>query len=154
MPGSDPCRSCFCPPPSRRWRWRGCWRGCRSGGRFSRSAELSGIAVDRVVIVTHVLSGVLAGAAGMVAVARLQLGQPTIGDDWLIPSFAAPVIGGAALSGGHASVAGTVCGVALVALIAQGLVLFRVDPYFVQLLLGLLILTAVGLSRLRAARAA
>jgi ribose transport system permease protein len=123
-------------------------------GGNPHAAELSGIAVDRVVIVTHVLSGVLAGAAGMVAVARLQLGQPTIGDDWLIPSFAAPVIGGAALSGGHASVAGTVCGVALVALIAQALVLFRVDPYFVQLLLGLLILTAVGLSRLRAAQAA
>ncbi len=88
------------------------------------------------------------------AVARLQLGQPTIGDDWLIPSFAAPVIGGTVLSGGHVSVAGTVGGVALVALIAQALVLFRVDPYFVQLLLGLLILGAVGLARVRAARLA
>lgn len=118
------------------------------------AAELSGVRVQRVIVVTHILSGVLAAAGGMMAVARLQLGQPTIGDDWLIPSFAAPVIGGAVLAGGHASVAGTVCGVALVALIAQALVLFRVDPYWVQLLLGLLILAAVGLARLRAARAA
>lgn len=118
------------------------------------AAELSGIRVQRAIIVTHMFSGVLAAAAGMMAVARLQLGQPTIGDDWLIPSFAAPVIGGTVLSGGHASVAGTVGGVALVALIGQGLVLFQVDPYFVQLLLGLLILGAVGLARVRAARMA
>ncbi len=123
------------------------------GGNL-HAAELSGIRVERVVIVTHVLSGVLAAAGGMMAVARLQLGQPTIGDDWLIPSFAAPVIGGTVLAGGHASVAGTVCGVALVALIAQALVLFRVDPYYVQLLLGLLILAAVGLARIRAAQPA
>ena len=123
-------------------------------GGNAHAAELSGVRVNRAVIVTHVLSGVLAAAAGMMAVARLQLGQPTIGDDWLIPSFAAPVIGGTVLSGGHVSVAGTVCGVALVALIGQALVLFRVDPYFVQLLLGLLILAAVGLSRVRAVQAA
>ena len=123
------------------------------GGNL-HAAELSGISVSRAIIVTHALSGVLAAAAGMMAVARLQLGQPTIGDDWLIPSFAAPVIGGTVLSGGQASVPGTIAGVALVALISQGLVLFRVDPYYVQLLLGLLILTAVGLARARSARAA
>ena len=123
-------------------------------GGNAHAAELSGIRVARVIVVTHVLSGVLAAAAGMMAVARLQLGQPTIGDDWLIPSFAAPVIGGTLLAGGHASVTGTIGGVALVALIAQSLVLFRFDPYFVQLLLGVLILAAVGLARLRAARVA
>jgi ribose transport system permease protein len=64
------------------------------------------------------------------------------------------VIGGTLLAGGHASVAGTIGGVALVALIAQALVLFRVDPYLVQLLLGLLILAAVGLARMRAEQAA
>ena len=123
-------------------------------GGNAHAAELSGIRVARVMISTHVLSGVLAAAGGMMAVARLQLGQPTIGDDWLIPSFAAPVIGGTLLAGGHASVAGTIGGVALVALIAQALVLFRVDPYLVQLLLGLLILAAVGLARVRATRVA
>ena len=123
------------------------------GGNL-HAAELSGISISRAIIVTHVLSGALAAAAGMMAVARLQLGQPTIGDDWLIPSFAAPVIGGTLLSGGHASVSGTIAGVALVTLISQGLVLFRVDPYYVQLLLGLLILVAVGLARMRSAQVA
>jgi ribose transport system permease protein len=85
----------------------------------------------------------------MLAVARLQLGQPTIGDDWLIVSFAAPVIGGAVLAGGHVSLSGTVLGVAIITLINNALVLLNIDPYAVQLLLGVLILAAVALSRFR-----
>ncbi len=118
-------------------------------GGNSSASELSGISIKRAVVTAHVLSGVLAGLAGMVAVARLQLGQPTIGEDWLISSFAAPVIGGVALTGGHVSIVGTLLAVVIIALITQGLVLFAVDPFYVQLLLGGLILLAVGLNGLR-----
>jgi ribose transport system permease protein len=123
-----------------------------AAGGNSHAAELSGISLTRVAIATHVISGVLAAVAGMMTVARLQIGQPTIGDDWLIPSFAAPVIGDAALAGGHVSVIGTVLGVIIVALITQALVLFAIDPFYVQLLLGVLILGAVGLNRYREVR--
>lgn len=118
-------------------------------GANRHAAELSGIRVGRVVVAAHVLSALLAAMAGMLAVARLQLGQPTIGDDWLILSFAAPVIGGAVLAGGHISVIGTCLGVIIVTLINNALVLLGIDPYFVQLLLGSLILAAVGLNRYR-----
>lgn len=121
-------------------------------GANTHAAELSGISVPRAVVTAHVLSGLLAALAGILAVARLGVGQPTIGDDWLIASFAAPVIGGAVLSGGHVSVVGTVLGVVIVALITQGLVLFAVDPYYVQFILGFLILGAVGFNRLRETR--
>jgi ribose transport system permease protein len=70
----------------------------------------------------------------------------------LILSFAAPVIGGAALSGGHVSVFGTLFGVVIVAIITQALVIFHIDPYFVEVVLGLLILWAVGVNRLREVR--
>lgn len=118
-------------------------------GGNRNAAELSGISIGRVIVAAHVISGVLAAVAGMLAVARLQLGQPTIGDDWLIISFAAPVIGGAILAGGHVSVGGTLLGVAIVMLINNALVLLNVDPFAVQLLLGALILAAVALSRFR-----
>jgi ribose transport system permease protein len=118
-------------------------------GGNSAASELSGISIKRAVITAHVLSGVLAGLAGMVAVARLQLGQPTIGEDWLISSFAAPVIGGVALTGGHVNIVGTLLAVVIIALITQGLVLFAVDPFYVQLVLGGLIIVAVGLNSLR-----
>lgn len=123
-------------------------------GGNSHAAELSGIGLSRAVIWAHLLSGLLAGIAGMMAVARLQIGQPTIGDDWLIPSFAAPVIGGSVLSGGSVSVAGTICGVVIVTLITQALVLFRVDPYYVQFVLGALILAVVSANQMRTARPA
>ena len=122
------------------------------GNRYA--AELSGVNVNSTVIWAHAISGLLAAAAGMMLVARLQLGHPTIGDDWLISSFAAPVIGGAILAGGHVSVPGTFFGVVIIAIITQALVLFAIDPFVVQIVLGGLILWAVGINRLREVRVA
>jgi ribose transport system permease protein len=122
-------------------------------GGNEHAAALSGISVPRIVIVAHAISGLLAALAGIMLVGRLQIGQPTIGDDWLILSFAAPVIGGAILTGGHVSVAGTFLGVAIVAIITQVLVLFSIDPFLVQVVLGGLILWAVGINRYREVRA-
>ena len=121
-------------------------------GGNSSAAELSGVSISRTILWAHGISGFLAALAGVMLVARLQLGQPSIGDDWLILSFAAPVIGGATLGGGHVSVFGTFFGVVIVAIITQALVIFRIDPFFVQVVLGLLILAAVGANRLREVR--
>lgn len=118
-------------------------------GGNEHAAELSGISVSRIVVVAHAISGLLAALGGIMFVGRLQQGNPSIGDGWLILSFAAPVIGGALLSGGHVSVAGTLIGVVIVAIITQVLAVFSIDPFLVQVLLGLLILWAVGLNRLR-----
>lgn len=122
-------------------------------GGNAHAAELGGVSVAHAVAWAHAISGCLAAVAGMMVVARLQIGQPTIGSDWLITSFAAPVIGGALLQGGHVSVTGTMLGVVIIAIITQALVFFGVDPFAVQIALGLLILWAVGLDRLRDARA-
>ncbi|PZX17078.1 monosaccharide ABC transporter membrane protein (CUT2 family) [Palleronia aestuarii] len=119
-------------------------------GSNEHAAELSGISVTATVVIVHVLSGVIAAIAGILLVARLEIGQPSIGDDWLILSFAAPVIGGAVLAGGHVSVSATLLGVVIVAVITQALVLFSIDPFLVQVVLGAMILAAVGLNRLRA----
>ncbi|WP_108485132.1 ABC transporter permease [Oceaniglobus ichthyenteri] len=119
-------------------------------GSNEHAAGLSGISVGATVIIAHGISGLLAAIAGVLVVARLQIGQPSIGDDWLILSFAAPVIGGAILAGGHVSVSATFLGVVIVAIITQALVLFNIDPFLVQVVLGALILAAVGLNKLRA----
>ena len=123
-------------------------------GGNQHAAELSGISVKTTVLAAHAMSGLLAALAGICLVARLQIGQPTIGDDWLILSFAAPVIGGAVLSGGHVSVPATVLGVVIVAMMTQALVLFHIDPFLVQVVLGVLILWAVGVNRWREVRVA
>ena len=118
------------------------------------AAELSGIDPKATMIWAHGLSGLLAAVAGVMLVAKLQIGQPTIGDDWLISSFAAPVIGGAVLSGGRVSVGGTFFGVVIIAIITQALVMFNIDPFAVQIVLGALILWAVAINRLREVRIA
>jgi ribose transport system permease protein len=121
-------------------------------GGNPQAAELSGISRDRMIVVAHILSGTLAAGAAVLAVAQLGSAQPSIGADWLLISFAAPIIGGAALTGGNVSVFGTSLAVILIALIENGMVLANVDPYWVQFLLGALILAAVWLNRWRAVR--
>ena len=121
-------------------------------GGNATAARLSGISEQKVIVLAHVLSGTLAASAAVLAVAQLGSAQPTIGADWLLLSFAAPIIGGAALAGGYISVLGTMFAVVLIALIENGMVLARVDPYWVQFLLGALILAAVWLNRWRAVR--
>ncbi len=123
-----------------------------AAGGNTQAALLSGIPVSRTIIAAHVLSGGLAAIAGILAMARLQQAQPAIGADWLILSFAAPIIGGAALAGGHVSTLGTCLGVLLITLINNALVLMQIDPFWVQVALGALILGAVGLNRWREQR--
>ena len=123
-------------------------------GSNPHAAEMSGVDPKSTIIWAHGLSGLLAAVAGVMLVAKLQIGQPTIGDDWLISSFAAPVIGGAVLSGGRVSVGGTFFGVVIIAIITQGLVMFNIDPFIVQIVLGALILWAVAINRLREVRIA
>ena len=118
-------------------------------GNSIQSSELLGISSSKVVISAHVISGLLAAIAGMLVVCRLQLGTPNIGDSWLLPSFAAPVIGGAILAGGKVDVIATALGVLIVAIISQALVIFKIDPFFVQIFLGLMILLAVFVNRYR-----
>jgi ribose transport system permease protein len=121
------------------------------GGNVN-AAQTSGIPVNRVVISAHVISGAIAAIAGLLLMARLGQAQPPIGEQWLLPSFAAPIIGGVALSGGSVSIIGTVLAAFFISIIQDALVLLNTDPYYYQLLLGALILGAVGFDRLSKSR--
>jgi len=113
------------------------------------AARLSGLPIQRATLTAHAISGFLAAVAGTMLMAQLGQGQPTIGATWVLPSFAGPIIGGAALAGGSAPVLGTVLAMVLISLIDDGLVLVSADPFWVQFLIGALILGAVVLGRTR-----
>jgi ribose transport system permease protein len=100
-------------------------------------------------VLTHGLSGALAGIAGMMLVLRLGSAIPSIGEEFLLPSFAAPAIGGTLLTGGAVSVFGTVLGGLLVGTIENGLNLLEIPNFWVQLVTGLVLLLAVLLDRAR-----
>lgn len=118
-------------------------------GANPRAARLSGIPVDRIIEVTHVLSGALAGLAGIMLVLRIGSAIPSIGVDWVLASFAAPAIGGTLLSGGVVFVFGTFIGGLLLATIGNGLTLMNIPSFWVELSTGLVLLLAVMLDRAR-----
>jgi ribose transport system permease protein len=119
-------------------------------GANARAASMSGIAVSRSIVLAHVLSGLLAGVAGLMVVARVGAAMPAVGgDDWLLPSFLAPVLGGTALAGGFVSVLGTFLGAMLVTVIRSGLLFVNISNFWLQLFLGLFLLAAVLAQRYR-----
>jgi ribose transport system permease protein len=124
-------------------------------GASERAAKMSGVPVDRIIVFTHVLSGVLAAAAAIMLTAKNAAALPAAaGSDWLLPSFLAPVIGGTALVGGMVSVVGTVLGALLVATIRSGLLVLQIGNFWLQLFLGVFLLAAILIERYRSVLAA
>lgn len=114
------------------------------------AARLSGISEPRTLVLAHTLSGLLIGIAAMVSVASLAGINRSVGGDWLLPSFAAPIIGGVLLTGGSVAVLGTVLAAVLVRLIDTAHAQFKLDPNWVSFTVGLVVLGTVLISTLRA----
>ncbi len=124
-----------------------------AAGARPEAAELSGIRVDRVFIACHMLSGALAAVAALMLVSRTGAAIPSmagqLGQDWLLPAFLGPVLGGTLLQGGKVSVLGTCLGALLVTILTSGLLLLQVGEFWVQTFLGLLLLVAVLMDKAR-----
>lgn len=115
-------------------------------------AELSGIRVKRVRIITFTIAGVFYGLGGVMAVAQQGSAFALIGNDRLFTTVTAVVVGGTALMGGYGGVLNTLVGALIVVVLANGMVLMGISPYVQQIVQGLLIIVAVSLSvdRIRA----
>jgi ribose transport system permease protein len=120
-----------------------------SVGENERAASLSGIQVSRVVIFGYVVSGVLAGVAGLMTMSLDASAIPSIGSTWLLTSFIGPVLGGVALAGGRASVLGAFLGIVFYDSISSGLIILHVSTYYLGLAQGLVLLAALVLDQLR-----
>ena len=114
------------------------------------AARLSGVSNDRSVVLAHALSGLLAGVTAVLVVAASGSVNATIGDDLLLPSFAAPIIGGVALAGGMVSVTGTCLAAFLVRLVDVMQAQFGINPRWIDLIIGAVVLGAVLLGTVRA----
>ena len=124
-----------------------------AAGANPEAAELSGISVSSMFIYCHMLSGFLGALAGIMLTTRIGAAIPSmaghLGFDWLLPAFLAPVLGGTLLSGGKISVFGTMLGAILVTLITNGLYLIEVGEFWIRFFLGIILLLAVLLDRMR-----
>ncbi|AAT88135.1 sugar ABC transporter permease [Leifsonia xyli subsp. xyli] len=113
-------------------------------GGNSHAAELSGVKIKRVNFFVMMNMSVLAALAGMIAVARSVSSGPQDGLGWELDAIAAVFIGGAAVSGGIGTVAGSIVGGLVIAVLNNGLQLLGVTSDWVQVIKGLVLLIAVG----------
>jgi ribose/xylose/arabinose/galactoside ABC-type transport system permease subunit len=112
-------------------------------GGNREAARVVGIDVKRVITGVYVTSAMIASLAGLVLVSRVASAQPNAGAGMELDSIAAVLIGGASVSGGYGTVAGTIIGVFILGFINNGLNLLGVPGYYQYVFKGAIILIAV-----------
>ncbi len=118
-------------------------------GGNEHAARLTGIPVDRIKIEVYMLAGLTAAIAGILSAGYGGSASNGMGKTYELYVIAATVIGGANLMGGEGSIYGAFIGAALIFLIRNSLIMFGVDANWYDLFVGLFIILAVLLERLR-----
>ncbi|MCC8164949.1 MAG: ABC transporter permease [Planctomycetes bacterium] len=121
-------------------------------GGNETAAIFSGVPVARIKIVVYMISGTLAGIAGIVLSARMYTGQPSVGEGAELTAIASVVLGGTRFTGGIGSVGGTIIGCLLIGFINNGLNMLNVSSYIQTIIMGAVILIAVYFDSLRSSR--
>ena len=131
------------------FKYLGIGRQILSFGANPKAAELYGVSRYKTVLLSQIISGALAACAGLMLMARLGSAQTDIGDDWMMFSFAAPILGGTRQAGGRVNVVGAVLGALLLGAIKNALVFLNLDVYYVTLIQGCIILIAAATDRVK-----
>ncbi|WP_104182116.1 ABC transporter permease [Arthrobacter sp. B0490] len=118
------------------------------------AARLFGIPVTRRVLLAFVVNGLLAGLAGVLYASRFNSVGATTGSGLELDVVAAAVVGGVAIFGGSGTVVGAAIGALLLTTITSALTALRVDKFWQQAIVGILILAAVVIDRIASVRSA
>ncbi len=121
-------------------------------GGNSEAARLSGVPVKHVLMFAYIASALLAGLGGVIMASQLKSGSPTYGAMYELYVIAAVVVGGTSLSGGEGRMLGTLVGAFTIAVIQNGMNLTNVESYTQKVVLGLVILAAVLVDKVRQRR--
>ena len=120
--------------------------GVRAAGSNERAAFLVGVSPLRSNLVAYGLSGLFAALAGLFYAAKTGSGNPVVGTDYILPSIAAVVIGGASLAGGRGGVVGTIVGVLILNFIGDVVFLLQLPSYWQPVATGLILVAVVVVS--------
>jgi len=121
-------------------------------GDNETAARAMGIRVDRHRVALYVVSGLLAGLAGLLFLARVNSGDPTAGLNYELTAITAAILGGTNLFGGRASVLGTLIGALVMGVLQNGLNLLAVSSFYQQMAIGAVLVLAVWLDQVNRAR--
>lgn len=123
-------------------------------GSNEATARLCGLPTRRLKMRIYGLAGLFFGLAGLVQLSRLRQGDPTAAVGLELDVIAAVVIGGASLNGGTGSILGSMIGALTMAVLRTGSQYMDWPTYTQEIIIGILIILAVGLDKLRQGRGA
>jgi ribose transport system permease protein len=115
-------------------------------GAGEPAAYASGIKVGRQKIFAFVLSGGFAALAGVVLAGRLASGSPTLAAELLLPSIAAVVVGGTAITGGVGSIWRTLVGALIISVVRIGMTFLGVNIFAQNIVFGIVLIAAVAIT--------
>ena len=113
-------------------------------GDNREAARLAGINTDRVLLSVYMLSGLLAGIAALLSIARTGVGDPQSGQTENLDTVTAVVLGGTSLFGGRGVIVGSLVGALIVGVFRNGLTLMGVSSVYQILVTGVLVILAVA----------
>ncbi len=120
-----------------------------SVGGNREAARLSGVPVKFVLFFVYTITAILAGLGGVITASQLNAGAPTYGVTYEMYVIASVVVGGTSLAGGEGKILGTLIGSFIIAVIQNGMNLLGVESYTQKVILGLVILGAMLLDRMK-----
>ena len=115
-------------------------------GAGEPAAYASGVKVDRQKIIALVLSATCAALAGVILAGRLASGSPTLASELLLPSIAAVVVGGTAITGGVGSIWRTLIGALIISVVRIGMTFLGVDIFAQDIVFGAVLIGAVAVT--------
>ncbi len=118
-------------------------------GGNPEAARLSGVPVNRILVLVYTISGMMAGLAAVVLAGRTDSGYPNAGLGFELDAISACIIGGTSFFGGIGTVGGTLIGVLIIAVLRNGLNLLAIDTNVQTVVIGVVIIAAVYVDVLR-----
>ncbi len=117
-------------------------------GGNEQAVRIAGIRVERYKTMAFAVAGAMACCAGVLLASRVGSASPTAGDAYMLNAYAAVFIGKTMLRGGVPNVLGTMAGVAIFTVLANGLTIMQVPAYIQNIMTGLIIVCAVVAQKL------
>ena len=118
-------------------------------GGNETAAKIVGIRTNRTQLGVYSLTGLLSSVCGVLMVLRLGASQVNIGENWVMPSITAAVLGGTSMTGGTGGIGGTIIGGLLMTAISTCINLIGLSSYWEQIVTGGVVLVAVSIDAIR-----